>query len=132
MRPLIFTLPALWLALANPVFACSPPPGWTEPTPEIAFQRAGRVVHGIVLSKSGTRNRMDARIAVYKVLKGQFSGDTVSTASTATCGINDFEVGKEYVFFLSPENNFVSHLLQPSGLSARDILRALENTPPAR
>ncbi len=110
--------------------SCSPPENWRPPTSESAFRDATVVVHAKVVSQTELRNKFEGQVLVMKMLKGEFSGDKVVTASYAACGIGRFKVGQEYVFFFPSAGQwFVSQLVQPSNLSARQILSAIKALP---
>lgn len=112
-------------ACGSSALGCSVKPGWKPPTPAAAFAAAPVVVHVRVLSQEGI-DPSEVKVAVLRVLKGNFVGSTVRTASHSMCGVGKLEVGEEYVFFTDAQRYFVSHVSQPSGLSAAQVLKALE------
>ena len=125
------SLALLLATIALPTYGCSVGRDWKPPTPEKAFASAGVVVHARVLSQSGLNSEnVVASIAIIRTLKGALSSANVRTASGSMCGINNFNVGEEYVFFLpSAERPFVSFFSQPEGMSAEQILDALSRLP---
>jgi hypothetical protein len=115
----------LAMALSTSAMACDPLPGWRPPSPEAAFAAAKVVIHARVLSQRGLDPSV-VDVEVLRTLKGHFAGRTVNTASHSLCGVGTLQVGEEYVFFLpSSQRLFVSHLTQPAGLTAKQVLQAL-------
>jgi hypothetical protein len=124
-------LTALLIALSVPAHACSIAPGWKQPTPEQAFAAAETVVHARVLSQSGANtDDVIARVAVIRTLKGSFKHSVVRTASGSLCGINQFNVGEEYVwFFRSANYPFVDHASQLGDFTVPQVLQAIARMP---
>jgi hypothetical protein len=121
------SLAGLLIFLALPTYGCSVGHDWRAPTPEEAFASAQVVVHARVLSQSGLNSgNVVADIAVIRTLKGSLSGHTVRTASGSLCGVTNFNVGEEYVFFLpSSDFPFVSSTAQSAGIATEQVLKAL-------
>jgi hypothetical protein len=121
------SLAGLLISLTLPAYGCSVAGDWRAPTPEEAFASAGVVVHARVLSQSGVHSgNVVANISVIRTLKGSLSGHTVRTASGSMCGVTNFNIGEEYVFFLpSSEFPFVSSTGQPAGIATEQVLKAL-------
>lgn len=127
VRGAFWALVLLVLSNFGSAWACTPRPGWRPPGAVQAFQQASLVVHGTVESVSGTPMLRVAKLRDFTVLKGgELPHGEVRTMSSATCGIGNFEVGREYVFFLRSAADSVSFLSQPSGDAAR-ILQDLRS-----
>ena len=68
---------------------------------EQQFRSYDVVVHLRVVSQRGSRQeRTDANVEVLRVFKGEFSGPTIWTLPGGICGLGEFKIGNEYVFFL--------------------------------
>jgi hypothetical protein len=124
MRPLALLVPIAFSTIAYPVFACSPLPGWKPPTPQSAYLNADVVVHVRVLSQEQAGESI-ARVQPIRVLKGEFTSQTVYTGADAACGIGSFREDAEYVFFFKGDGYFVNHLVQPWNVTTEQILEAL-------
>jgi hypothetical protein len=120
---------ALVFALsAHCALACEPITGWHPPSPREAFSFSSVVLHVRVLSQEGLDPSV-VNVEVLHLLKGEFSGHVVHTASHSMCGVGELTSGVEYVFFIpNRERLFVTHLNQPQGLSAAQVLQALGST----
>jgi len=113
-------------SLMQSVSACSPSDDWLPPTTQSAFRDVEVVVHARVKSQIFKEESVVAQIEIIQVFKGVFSEATVLTASSAACGIDKFNVGQEYVFFLRKSGTwFVSHLVQPWHVPTQQILHEL-------
>ena len=111
---------------ASSAYACDPKPGWRPPDPASAFHAASVVLHARVLAQQGS-DPSTVQIRTLRVLKGKFEGSLVNTASHLLCGVGQLKVNAEYVFFIpDAKRMFVTHLNQPEGPSAQQILAALE------
>jgi hypothetical protein len=127
---------ALLLALAGatqaaPAMACSPD-GEYPLSIASAYKAAAVVLHARVLSQKSEEQftSTEAKIRPIKVLKGRFTGDTVSTGQVSMCGVGGFEVGREYVFFFRKEGNwYVNNLAQPESFTTQQVLQAIQAMP---
>lgn len=127
----IYLVSALVALLCTPVaFACDPKPGWQPPSPEAAFQASSVVVHARVVSQQGVDPSV-VRVEVLHLLKGEFQGSAVNTASHSLCGVGQLKVGEDYVFFIPDSTRlFVTHLNQPHRLTTHQVLLALQKVVP--
>jgi hypothetical protein len=105
--------------------ACSPSDGWRPATTQSAFRDVEVVVHVRVKSQVFKEASVEGQVEVIQVFKGAFSGK-VLTADSGACGIDEFNVGQEYVFFFRKKGTwFVSHLVQPWHVPTQQILYEL-------
>ena len=113
-------------ALSQSAFACSPSEDWRPATTQSAFRDVEVVVHVRVKSQVFKEASVEGQVEVIQVFKGAFSGKMVLTADSGACGIDEFNVGQEYVFFFRKKGTwFVSHLVQPWHVPTQQILYEL-------
>ena len=86
-------------ALSQSAFACSSSEDWRPPTTQSAFRDVEVVVHVRVKSQVFKEAGVEGQVEMIQVFKGAFSGEMVLTADSGACGIDEFNVGQEYVFF---------------------------------
>jgi hypothetical protein len=131
MSRIRYLVSALVALLCTPgAFACDPKPGWKPPSPEAAFRASSVVVHARIVSQQGGDPSI-VRVEVLHLLKGEFQGHAVNTASHSLCGVGQLKVGEDYVFFISDSTRlFVTHLNQPQGLTTHQVLLALRKVVP--
>jgi hypothetical protein len=123
VKHLTLLLTLAFLALSSEqVNACSPIKP-LPPSTDAAFREAKNVVHVRVLAQQVKRDRFFAQIELLETLKGQFPERVLETSNSAACGIGEFKLGAEYVFFFSDDLVFVSHLVQPPQSSTEKILK---------
>lgn len=91
---------------------------------ESAYQSANTVIHArIVEEQKRPEGGARAKLEIIRVLKGGFSGASISTGGHNLCGLGGFEVGREYVFFFDANDTHVDIRRQPNGLpTAAEVL----------